>query len=72
MKTHNIYTLLNSTLVATSRVLVSIMENFQTKDGHIRIPHVLQKYMGIKKNLVTYPYILDSKVDNNWHVEKVE
>ena len=41
---------LNSTLVATSRVLVSIMENFQTKDGHIIIPKVLQKYMG--KNII--------------------
>ena len=37
---------LNSTLIATSRVLVSIMENFQTKDGHVVIPKVLQKYMG--------------------------
>jgi len=37
---------LNSTLIATSRVLVSIMENFQNKDGHISIPKVLQKYMG--------------------------
>jgi len=37
---------LNSTLIATSRVLVSIMENFQTKDGHISIPKVLQNYMG--------------------------
>ena len=37
---------LNSTLIATSRVLVSIMENSQTKDGHIRIPKVLEKYMG--------------------------
>ena len=37
---------LNSTLIATSRVLVSIMENFQNKDGHITIPGVLQKYMG--------------------------
>ena len=37
---------LNSTLVATTRVMVSIMENFQTKDGHIRIPKVLQSYMG--------------------------
>ena len=41
---------LNSTLVATSRVLVSIMENFQTKDGHIVIPKILQKYMG--KNII--------------------
>ncbi len=37
---------LNSTLVATSRVLVAIMENFQTKDGHISIPKVLQEYVG--------------------------
>ncbi len=36
---------LNSTLIATTRVLVSIMENFQNKDGHISIPKVLQKYM---------------------------
>ena len=42
---------LNSTLVATTRVLVSIMENFQTKDGHIRIPHVLQSYMGNQKEI---------------------
>ena len=39
---------LNSTLVATSRVLVSIMEQFQNKDGHVAIPQVLQKYMGQK------------------------
>lgn len=37
---------LNSTLVATTRTLVAIMENFQTKDGHIAIPKVLQKYLG--------------------------
>jgi seryl-tRNA synthetase len=37
---------LNSTLVATSRTLVAIMENFQTKDGHVEVPQVLQKYLG--------------------------
>ena len=42
---------LNSTLVATTRVLVAIMENFQTKDGHIRIPQVLQSYMGNQKEI---------------------
>ena len=42
---------LNSTLIATSRILVSIMENFQTKDGHIKIPYVLQRYMGNKKEI---------------------
>jgi seryl-tRNA synthetase len=41
---------LNSTLVATTRTLVSLMENFQTKDGHISIPKVLQKY--VNKNTI--------------------
>jgi len=42
---------LNSTLIATTRVLVAIMENFQTKEGHVRIPEVLQKYMGNQKEI---------------------
>ena len=42
---------LNSTLIATTRVLVAIMENFQTKEGHIRIPQVLQGYMGNQKEI---------------------
>ena len=42
---------LNSTLIATTRVIVSIMENFQTKDGHITIPQVLQRYMGNQKEI---------------------
>jgi len=42
---------LNSTLIATTRILVSIMENFQTKDGHIRIPQVLQSYMENQKEI---------------------
>ncbi|MEX0639600.1 MAG: serine--tRNA ligase [Nitrosopumilaceae archaeon] len=37
---------LNSTLVATTRTLVAIMENFQTKDGHINVPEVLRRYVG--------------------------
>ncbi|MFQ6025547.1 MAG: serine--tRNA ligase [Nitrosopumilaceae archaeon] len=37
---------LNSTLVATSRVIVSILENFQTRDGGVSVPEVLQKYVG--------------------------
>lgn len=42
---------LNSTLIATTRIMVSIMENFQTKDGHIKIPKVLQNYMGNQKEI---------------------
>ena len=37
---------LNSTLVATERAIVAILENFQKPDGMIEIPLVLQKYMG--------------------------
>ena len=37
---------LNSTLVATERTLISIMENYQEKDGNIEIPKILQEYMG--------------------------
>jgi len=40
---------LNNTAIATSRALVAIMENYQTKDGEIKIPTVLQKYLGFKK-----------------------
>jgi len=39
---------LNSTLVATQRTLVAILENFQTKDGHVSVPKILQKYVGKK------------------------
>ena len=40
---------LNNTVLATSRALVAIMENHQQKDGSIKIPKALQKYMGGKK-----------------------
>lgn len=36
---------LNDTAIATSRALVAILENHQTKEGTIKIPKVLQKYM---------------------------
>jgi seryl-tRNA synthetase len=37
---------LNSTLVATERTMVSILEYFQTSQGGVLIPDVLKKYMG--------------------------
>ncbi len=37
---------LNSTLVATERTMVAIVENFQTPRGTVEVPKVLQKYMG--------------------------
>ncbi len=37
---------LNNTAVATPRILISLFENYQQKDGSIKIPEVLQKYVG--------------------------
>ena len=42
---------LNSTLVATERTLVTIMENNQTSKGTVEVPDVLQKYMGGMKEI---------------------
>ncbi len=36
---------LNSTLVATERALIAILENYQQKDGTVKVPKVLQPYM---------------------------
>ena len=43
--------LLNNTMVATSRAMVAIIENFQNKDGTIKIPKALRKYMNGKKKI---------------------
>ncbi len=37
---------LNNTAVASPRILVAILENYQQKDGSIKIPKVLQSYIG--------------------------
>lgn len=42
---------LNNTALATPRPLISIIENNQQKDGSIKIPKVLWKYMGGKKKI---------------------
>jgi seryl-tRNA synthetase len=42
---------LNDTALATSRILVAIMENNQNKDGSINIPKVLQPYMGGQRTI---------------------
>lgn len=40
---------LNNTALATSRMIVAIIENYQQKDGIIKVPRVLQSYMGGRK-----------------------
>jgi seryl-tRNA synthetase len=45
---------LNSTLIATERTMVSIIENYQTDNGTVQIPDVLQRYMGDTKAIKVY------------------
>jgi len=42
---------LNSTAIATTRTICCILENYQNKDGTVRVPRALQKYMNGKKVL---------------------
>lgn len=41
----------DATAFALGRTMIAIMENYQTKDGTIKIPKVLQKYMGGQKEI---------------------
>jgi seryl-tRNA synthetase len=44
-KTKFVYTL-NNTVVASPRILIAILENYQQKDGSILVPEVLKPYLG--------------------------
>jgi seryl-tRNA synthetase len=37
---------LNNTAVASPRILIAILENYQQADGSVKVPEVLQKYVG--------------------------
>ena len=37
---------LNGTAIATSRAIVAVLENYQTKEGRVRVPETLRKYLG--------------------------
>jgi seryl-tRNA synthetase len=40
---------LNGTVFAIGRTLIAIIENYQQKDGSIKVPQALQKYTNFKK-----------------------
>jgi len=42
---------LNNTVIATSRAMVAILENYQNKDGSVDVPEALQPYMNGKKRI---------------------
>src|SRR2546428_194210 len=44
---------LNSTLVATERAIVAILENNQKEDGTVTVPNVLQSYMNGQEQIPT-------------------
>ncbi len=39
----------NNTAVASPRILIAILENYQQEDGSVKIPEVLQPYTGFKE-----------------------
>lgn len=43
---------LNSTLVATERTIIAILENFRNDDGSVEIPEVLRPYMGGQDKII--------------------
>jgi len=43
-----VYTL-NNTMLASPRILIAILENFQQKDGSVRVPKILERYLGFKE-----------------------
>ncbi len=40
---------LNNTAIASPRILIALLENFQQADGSVKIPEVLQKYTGFSE-----------------------
>jgi seryl-tRNA synthetase len=42
---------LNNTVVASPRILIPILENYQNEDGTVTIPEVLRPYMGNREKI---------------------
>ena len=47
-KTEYVYTF-NNTAVASPRILIAILENYQQEDGSVKIPEVLQNLAGFSE-----------------------
>ena len=43
---------LNGSGLAVGRTLIAILENYQTEDGNVIIPHVLRKYLNNQEKLI--------------------
>jgi len=42
---------LNNTVIASPRILIAILENYQQKDGSVQVPEVLRPYLGGLKKI---------------------
>jgi seryl-tRNA synthetase len=58
---------LNNTVLASPRAVIALMENNQNKDGSIKVPKVLQPYMGGRKMICEV-----KKAEKEKKAEKVE
>ncbi len=38
--------MLNNTVIASPRILIAILENYQQKDGSVVVPEILRPYVG--------------------------
>lgn len=47
--THKFCFTYNNTAIASPRILIAILENYQQKDGSIKIPEILHQYTGFDK-----------------------
>jgi seryl-tRNA synthetase len=45
--------MLNNTALASPRILIPILENYQQKDGSVMVPEVLRKYMPSEQKIIT-------------------
>ncbi|MDE2312363.1 MAG: serine--tRNA ligase [Patescibacteria group bacterium] len=49
-KTKHVFTL-NNTVIASPRILIAILENYQQADGSVKVPEILKPYVG--KDVIT-------------------
>jgi seryl-tRNA synthetase len=63
---------LNNTALATSRIMVAILENNQQKDGSVKVPNILIPYMNGKKFIGSMKKIVEKKHQGKKEDKKVE
>jgi len=61
---------LNNTALATSRIMVAILENNQQKDGSVKVPDVLVPYMNGKKFIGSLKKAVEKKEDRKYEGKK--